>query len=285
MATLSALRADLQRRFQDKNGGFLSAVPANLYLNLACEDFTNDVQPEFREYGYYVTAYKFRYDLPSDWMNTRAMMWYYGGQRVELPYLSPQEFKAQGLLGKRETTSTPVAYTIIDNDIYIGPAPAASGNTSTINTGINSSDVSLIVADASQFNAPAGIVLAESEQIAYQSNTATATGTLGLLLRGQGGTTAASHLSAVTVYRLDLVMIYSPAHTYLTSDAQSPAFNARYHRLMVEGAMYYALKQDGRDDEAAAAWDSYSAKKIQARREYRKQTRDISNRKVRATYT
>ena len=284
MATLSALRADLQRRFQDKNGGFLSAAPADLYLNLACEDFTNDVQPVFKEYGYYVTAYKFRYDLPADYIHTRAMMWYYGGQAIEMPYLSPKEFMAAGLLNKRSTTSTPEAYTIMEDDIYVGPAPAASGNTSTTYAQVGIADTSMQVTNGTKFNAPSGIVLIDSEQIAHQSNTSTATGTLGLLLRGQGGTTAASHSGCgEVVYRLDLVMTYAASHTTITS-AQSPAFSARYHRLMVEGALAYALRQDGRDDEAGVIWEGYNGKKIQARREFRKQTRDVANRHIRATY-
>lgn len=281
MAALSALRLDLRTRFQDKNGGFLSAVPANLYLNLGCEDFVNDVQPMSREYGWTLTAKKFRYDLPSDFIQTRAMMWYYGGQDVEIPYRSPQEFKRLGLMNKRETASTPEAYTIIDDDIYIGPAPSASSNTSSITAAMLSTDSSMTVADATKFHSQAGIIIVESEQIAHQSNNGS-TG-LALLLRGQGGTTAAAH-GCVTVSRCDLVMVYSFTHLFMSADGDTPAFSSRYHRIPVLYALHLALKSNGQDDEAKDAYDLYVGMKTQARREIRRQTRDIANRRVRAAY-
>ena len=74
---------------------------------MGCEDFVNDCQPMSREYGYYATQYKGRYDLPSDFIETRAMMWYYGGQDIEIPFKSPQEFKAMGLMSKRSPSSAP----------------------------------------------------------------------------------------------------------------------------------------------------------------------------------
>lgn len=284
MAALSALRSDLQRRFQDKNGGALSAIPANLYLNMASEDFVNDVQPMSREYGFYITAYQFRYDLPTDYIHARAMMWYQQGTAKELPYLSPQEFKAHGFLDKRIVTATPEAYTLIDNDLYLGPAPSTTSNTSATAGSMTALTASIAVTDSTKFNSPAGIVLIESEQIAYQSNT-TSTNTLGLLIRAQGGTTAASHANPSTAKRLDLVMTYAPAHTYMSADTDTPAFSTRYHRLIVLLALHYALKQFGMEDEAANAWEQYNSQKIAAKREFRRQVRDISNRRVRASYS
>ncbi len=282
MAALSALRTDLQRRFQDKNGQMLSAVPANLYLNIASEDFVNDIQPMSREYGFYITASQFRYDLPSDYIHARAMMWYQQGTARELPYLSPQEFKAHGFLDKKTTQAAPEAYTIIDNDIYLGPAPSTTSNTTTTAASMTALTSSIAVASSTGFNSPAGICLCESEQFAYQSNSSN---TLGLLLRGQGGTTAASHANPSTVKRLDLVMTYAYSHNYMSADADTPAFSGRYHRLIVLLALHYALKQVGMEDEAANAWEQYNSQKINAKREFRRQVRDISNRRVRASYS
>jgi hypothetical protein len=284
MAALSALRSDLQRRFQDKNGGALSATPANLYLNLACEDFVNDVQPMSREYGFYVTAYQFRYDLPTDYIHARAMMWYQQGTAAEIPYLSPQEFKAKGYLDKRIVVATPEAYTLLDGDLYLGPAPSTSSATTTLGTTMTALTTSMVLASSDSFHSPAGIVLCESEQIAYQSNT-TSTDTLGLCLRAQGGTTAAGHTSSVAVKRLDLQMTYAFSHTYMSADTDAPAFSSRYHRLIVLLALHFALKQFGLEDEAANAYEQYNTAKLGAKREFRRQVRDISNRRVRSSYS
>ncbi len=286
MAALSALRSDLQRRFQDKNGGALSAVPANLYLNMACEDFVNDVQPMSREYGFYVTANQFRYDLPTDYIHARAMMWYQQGTAAEIPYRSPQEFKQRGYLDKSSVRSTPEAYTIIDGDLYLGPAPSTSSATTTLATTMTALTTSMVLTSSDSFHSPAGIVLCESEQIAYQSNTIT-TETLGLCLRGQGGTTAAGHTGGgiTAVKRLDLQMTYAFGHTYMSADADTPSFSSRYHRLVVLMALHFALKQFGMEEEAANAFEQYNSAKMSAKREFRRQVRDISNRRVRSSYS
>lgn len=284
MAALSQLRSDLQTRFQDKNGGFLSATPANLYINMACEDFQNDAQPCFREFGYYVTANQFRFDLPADYIHSRAMMFYGTGQGEEVTYLSPQEFKQQGYLQKKNSRSIPEHYTIIDNDIYLGPAPASSGNTKILLAGVSSSATTLSFTDSSSFYQNAGVVICGSEQIAHQYNDTTAD-TLTLCLRGQGGTTAAAHNACDTVYRCDLVMTYAYAHAYMSADADTPAFSSRFHRLVINYALHLALKQTGNEPDAKAALEIYSAEKMVAKREIRRQVRDVRNRKVSTPYS
>jgi len=281
MAALSALRTDFQRRFQDKNAGFLSATPANLYLNIACEEFQNDVQPIWREYGYYVTAKQFRYDLPSDHIHTFAVMWYQQGQFQPIEYLSPQEFKDRGYLNKRYTVSTPEAYTMMDNDLYLGPAPGSSSNTSTLNGAHNTTVTTISVADGTKFNSPSGIVKINSEQIAYQN---VSTNDLTLAIRAQGGTSAASHSNSDTVSRLDLVITYAFSHAYMSADTDTPAFSARYHRLPIHYAMYLALKQDSRDEQAKEEYEVYMLEKQKAKAEIRRLSRDRRNRKIATAY-
>lgn len=270
MATLSALRTDLQTRIADKSGGSLSATPANLYLNVACEHFMSDVEPEWREYGWYITAKQFRYDLPADHIAIRTLMWYQNG-RYEIPYKSPKEFQQLGLLNKEATSNPPMAFTIIDKDLYLGPAPSTTSNTSTLNGNHTNSVTTISVADGTQFQTHGGIILINSEQIAYQG---VSTNDLTLAVRAQGGTTAAAHTNADTVKRMDLVATMTYAHTYMTADADTPAFPARYHRLIVFYAAHLALKQDGRDPEANQELQIYELRKAEAKRNIRRQTRE-----------
>lgn len=284
MATLSQLRSDLQARVQDKNGGFISAIPANLYLNMACEDFQNDVQPCSREFGYYITAYQFRYDLPNDYIHSRGMMWYQQGTGTPIEYLSPQEYKQKGYHLKRAPRSIPEYYTIIDNDLYLGPAPSTSGNTKILLGSLTSSSTSLTFTDSADFYQNAGVVICGTEQIAYQFNNTT-TDALTLALRGQGGTTAAAHNACDTVYRCDLIMTYAYAHAYMSADSDTPAFSSRYHRMIVDFAVHLALKQLGNEDDSRSALEEYSAKKMNAKREIRRQVRDVRNRKISTPYS
>lgn len=290
MAALSQLRTDLQYRYRDTAAKYLSAVPANLFLNLGAEDFANDVEPSWREYGFYITAKQFNYNLPSDYLHSLTMMWYQNGQ-YEIPYLSPQEFKMRGYMNRRITVSTPQAYTI-DNgptglQLILGPSPGTSSNTSTIITSMTSSQTTVPVVDSTQFQSPAGIVQIENEQIQYQSNDNTVGGSLRLALRGFGGTTAATHTyvsTPLTVQRLDLVMMYAYQFKYMVADSDTPNFQSQYHRDIVHYAMYMALKADGRDKQAMEELEYYVEKKKIAKRNIRLLTRDRHNKKISSAY-
>jgi hypothetical protein len=282
MAALSQLITDLQTRFRDVGGGFISAVPATLYLNLGCEDFANYVEPQWREYGFFVTAKQYRYVLPTEFLHTMTMMWYQNGQ-YEIPYLSPQEFKSRGYMNRRISVSTPQAYTIINNELYLGPAPGTTSSSSLLTTTtLAANGTSMTVTDATKFQSPAGLVLIDSEQIPYQANDGVTQ--LSLLKRGEGGTAAAQHLSGATVFRMDMVMTYSYSHKYLSATTDAPSFQTQYHRTPVHYAMYLALKQDGRDKQAAEELQIYTQKRLEARREIRMLTRDKNNRRISTAY-
>lgn len=285
MAALSALRTDLRARFRDVAGNFISATPANLYLNIAFEDFTNDVEPTWREYGFFVTGKQFRYTPPTDFLHTLTMMWYQNGQ-YEIPYLSPQEFKTRGYMNRRISVSTPQAYTIIDGDLYLGPAPGTTSNTSILSPGsISAQQTTVNVANASKFQSPAGMVLIDSEQMEYQDNDgASSLGNLLLVKRGQGGTTAAVHSSCATVKRLDLVMTYTYAFKYMSADTDTPNIPLQHHRTPVHYALALALKQDGRDKQAESEFKEYTMKRLEAKRQVRLLTRDKNNRRISSAY-
>ncbi len=292
MATLSQLRTDLQYRYRDTAGNFLSSVPANLFINIACEDFSGEVEAQWREYGFYITGKQFAYDLPADLQHTLTMMWYQNGQ-YEIPYLSPQEFKMHGYFNRRITVSTPQAYTIMDGptanmttrQLILGPAPGTTSNTSTLGGNMLSTDTSLTTAalGAAQFQSPAGLVLIGSEQIQYQSNNSSAT--LSLLQRGMGGTTAATHTTADAIKRLDLVMCYTYQFKFMTVDSDVPNFSTQFHRIPIHYALHLALKADGRDKQADGELQLYMQKRQEAKRDVRLYTRDRNNKKISTGYS
>ena len=297
MAALSQLRNDLQYRYRDTAGKFLSAVPANLFLNLGGEDFSNDVEPAWREYGFYVTAKQHTYNLPSDYLHSLTMMWYQNGQ-YEIPYLSPQEFKMRGFMNRRITVSTPQAYTIDDGptgrQLILGPAPGTSSNTTPMDLGnsMTSSQTFILPHDATQFQSPSGVVIVNDplaiEQVQYQSNDNTVGGQLTLCIRGFGGTAAAVHTvlsgTPMVIQRADLVMMYTYQFKYMVADSDTPNFQSQYHRDIVHYALYLALKADGRDKQADAEMEYYMKKKVDAKRAIRTLTRDRHNKKISSAY-
>lgn len=297
MPNLSQLITDLRARFRDVAGNFISATPATLYLNIAYEDFTNDTECNWREYGFYVTKHQYLYTLPADCLHTLTAMWYQNGQ-YEIPFLSEQEFKQRGYMNRRISVSTPQAYTIVNdgsggaNRLMLGPAPGTTSNTSTLRFGnnMNSSQTTMTLTSGggAQFQSPGGMVLCESEQMIYQNNGDSGTDILGQLIRGAGGTTAASHTAisglGTPVYRLDLIITYSYAFKYMSALSDTPGVPAQFQRIPLHYALALALKQDGRDKQAEAEFGIYQQKRLEAKRQVRILTRDKNNRRISTAY-
>jgi len=269
----SALRTELLRRVNTPSGKQITSAVAGTYINNALEDWTNSVEPLWRPYGFYITANQFRYALPSDWVKPKTAHWYQNGHKP-LVYLSPKDFQRRGYLDWNQTVSSPEAYTIIDNCLYLGPPPSTSGNTSTLNGTHNSTVTTIAVGDGTQFHTNGGMILVENEQILHQG---ISSNNLTLAVRGQAGTTAAAHTpgtGTITVYRLDLIVNYFYVPAALSSDTAEPAIPQRWHKTLLHHAIANALYQLGREVEAGQQMAIYEAKKKEAKAEMRRVQRD-----------
>lgn len=272
MTAFSALKTELLQRVNDPGGQSITSTIAYRFINNALEDWTNSVEPLWRPYGWFVTAKQFRYDLPSDWVKPKTLMWYQNGADKEISYLSPKEFQREGYFAYRGAVANPEAFTIIDNDLWLGPAPGTTSNSSTLNGAVNSTSVATItVTDGTKFHTNGGIALVDSEQIMHQG---ISTNDLTLCLRGQGGTTAATHLTAATIYRCDLVANYFYVPPALSATTDVPAIEQRWQKALLYKAIGDCYQMLGRHDEAQAELQLYEQKKMEAKREVRKLQRD-----------
>lgn len=271
MTAYSSMKTEVMQRVNDPSGNTITAAIAGRAINEALEDWTNTVEPKWRHYGWFVTAKQWRYTLPSDWVKPKTMMWYQAGANAEIPYYSPKEFQRRGLLAFAATTSTPMGYTIIDDEeLWLGPAPGTTSNSSLMAGSLSSSATTITVADGTKFHNHGGWILLESEQIQHQG---ISTNDLTLCKRAQGGTTAASH-TCVTAYRLDLVADYFYVPAALSSDNDAPSLNQRWHKGLLYKAMADCLFILGREEEAATQLKIYESKKMEAKREVRRLQRD-----------
>lgn len=261
------------QRVNDAGGNTITTTIAGRFINNALEDWANTVEPLWRPYGWFVTAKQFRYDLPSDWIKPKTLMWYQGGADKEIPYMSPKEFQRKGFFKWNSTTSNPEAFTIIDNDLWLGPAPGTTSNSTLLNPGlgISASATTIPVVDGTKYHTNGGIALVDSEQIMYQG---ISSNDLTLCVRGQGGTTAAAHNSCTTTYRLDLVANYFYVPVALSATTDVPAIEQRWQKALLYKAIGDSLAMLGREDESAAQLEQYEAKKIEAKREMRRLQRD-----------
>lgn len=112
-----------------------------------------------------------------------------------------------------------------DQRIYFHPMPGISYHTTTLSSGITSSDTTIPVASTASFIATGGRITIGSEKIMYEYKDAT---NFYGCVRGLELTTAASHSSSVTVSENNLIINYSRMPVPLTiTDTPSPtALNA-----------------------------------------------------------
>lgn len=272
MTTFSALTTELLQRVNDSGGVTITSAIGKRAINNALEDWTNTVEPLWRQYGWYVTAKQARYTLPSDWVKPKMLMWYQSGADCEIDYLSPKEFQRKGFMTYRAGASTPEAFTIIDGDLWLGPAPGTTSNTTTLNGAVSSTSAATItVTDGTKFHTNSGWALVDTEQIMHQG---ISTNDLTLCKRGQGGTTAATHLTAATIYRLDLVATYFYVPVALSANSDVPAIEQRWQKALLYKAISECYALTGRQEESQQQMQVYEEKKREAKREVRKLQRD-----------
>jgi len=272
MTAFSALKTEVMQRVNDPGGNTITTAIAGRAINNALEDWTNTVEPLWRPYGWFVTAKQARYALPSDWVKPKTLMWYQNGADKEIGYLSPKEFQRKGYMAYRAGTSNPEAFTIIDGDLWLGPAPGTTSNSTTLNGAISSTSAATIaVTDGTKFHSNAGWALVDTEQIMHQG---ISTNDLTLCKRGQGGTTAATHLTGATIYRLDLVATYFYVPVALSASTDAPAIEQRWQKALLYKAISECYQLLGRDEEATQQMQIYDQKKMEAKREVRRLQRE-----------
>jgi hypothetical protein len=249
MATLTNLQDDLQARMADKSGRFLTDADCTRYLNIAYHEFVLKTESLLREWGFSVTANQFLYGAPSDMIKPGIMMWMQSSRR-KLEYHPLSYFADNG--GLDLTSSGPANFFTWyegDDKFRLWPTPSTTSASTTMNDsgGISASDSSVILTSAANFR-DQGMILIDNEQMHYYAKSGN---TLQQLVRGVGGTTAASHSDGVAVSQSDIHLWYYYQPADLSSGSDTPEIPAPYHDTIVLGALYQALRADGRDQEAS----------------------------------
>ena len=249
MATLTNLQDDLQARMADKSGRFLTDADCTRYLNIAYHEFVLKTESLLREWGFSVTANQFLYSAPSDMIKPGIMMWMQNSRR-KLEYHPLNYFADNG--GLDLTSSGPAnSFTWYEGDdkFRLWPTPSSTSEATAINQvgGINTSVTTITVDDASDLR-DTGWVQIENEKILYYAKSGNI---LQQCARGMGGTTAATHSDDVAVSQIDVHLWYYYQPADLSSGSDTPEIPAPYHDTIVLGALYQALRADGRDQEAS----------------------------------
>ena len=255
MTTLTNLQDDLQARMADKSGRFLVDADCTRYLNIAYHEFVNKTEILLREWGFSVTANQYLYGAPSDMIKPGIMMWMQNS-RVKLEYKPLNYFADNG--GLDLTSTGPARYFTWyegDDKFRLWPTPTSTSASTTMNDsgGISSSDSSVILTSAANFR-DRGMILVDNEQMHYYAKSSN---TLQQLVRGVAGTSAASHSDGATLSQSDVHLWYYYQPSDLSSGSDTPEIPAPYHDNLVLGALYHALRSDGRDREATIVFQEW----------------------------
>lgn len=273
MAALSALRTKLGLKLTDQNLRILTAAQMNSLLNEAVEVWCDNTGELVQEDAFPVTAKEFFVDAPADVHEIKDAWWAVNAyspikvtNHIELDEIGGFELNRSG--------GTPIAILLegsnasnnaTDLKFRLFPAPTSSSQATTISDagGISSSDTTIGIASSSGLSSPSGWVKIESEKIFYQNISSTQ---LLLCRRGMGNTTAASHADSTAITKCDLIVRYTRLPASLSSDADVPEINGRFHKYLIHYALMEALALDGREKEASREERKWKAILMQGKR-------------------
>ena len=253
MTNLAGLRTDLQTRFVDKDGRFLTDTDADRYLNVAYHEFCVKTEVCRREWAFGITANQYMYGTPKDLVKPGLMMWMQNSRR-QLKFQPLSDLADMGALNLT-SYGPPYYYTFHQGEadpsgaqIRLWPTPSSDSKTTTLTGNILSSASTIPVVSTTDFR-DRGWIEIGSEKISYYSKSATS---FLQCERGVGGTSATSHSATDVTTQQDVHMWYYFQPADLVGSG-SPIIPNPYHDSLVIGALYRALLSDGRKEAAPVA--------------------------------
>lgn len=248
MVTLATLRTDIKDQFYDKTGRFITDAKIDLWVNQAQRDIAVRTDIFEREKSFAITAGSALLTPPTDMIRPRLMLYQ---NRIRILYRPFAQMAGIGAY-REDIRGIPRFYMLWEKKIRLYPVPSTSSSSSTLSANIGATDTSLTLADASAFRT-AGRIIIDSEEIGYNGKSGN---TLENLVRGLGGTAAASHALGATVTEADLRLFYirRPVDASATVDPELPD---EYAPALVTYALMKAYRADGRFREAQLADAEY----------------------------
>ena len=256
MATAGSLITDIQRQFGDTSGSFITDTVGLEWLDIAQQRFCDNVLTLDEVKDYTVTEKQSHYDLPTNYVIARAVMWYQQQTRKLLSAHYSEYEQSQAMWPN--TYGNPRFYTVFRQQIVVGPgSPLANSATSTASGALSTTTTTLNLTAASGTFRAKGYVKVETtgEVIEY---TGVSTTTLTGCVRGRHGTDAASAGSNATLTQIDMQLIYSKIPAALSATTSTPEIPAVWHRYLVQYVLYRAWMARGDKGKAEVAYNEFS---------------------------
>lgn len=242
MTALSTIRADIRVRLIETSAEYYTDAELLTYINYACREFARKTEWVERVKAFPLVANQFDYTLPSDVLKVEGM-WWQDQYKIEPDDL--EEFYHRVGAGHPASGTPPKAYRLFPHGLTfrIHPRPSTASAASTLTGTHNTSVTTLNVTDTTNFPS-SGYAIIGTEQIRYYAKTAT---TLLQVIRGDGGTTAASYIAAEPITIAPLLVYYTYLPADLSADGDVLANPRQYDSAIAEYALGLALQKSGKD--------------------------------------
>lgn len=251
MPTGTQVATFLRQRFADTNSDFLTDGLVLTLLDQGQNEIVTNYMQLRRLKGFTTEAYQEGFTIPTDCQMVEVA-WHSLNLKRVLTKVTPMVFfeRQQVVDG---AVGDPVIWTEMEGRIYVWPRYPSDAKTTTITATMTTSSAP-VVATTSQLTSR-GIVRIDSEDIEY-TNKGTS-GTLGGIIRGAGGTTAATHASAATVTQLPFQVLYRRVAASLSSLGETLDVTAEYRQLLEAYCLYLAYLAEGSQQKAADQYRIY----------------------------
>ena len=243
MTILSTIRADIRVRLIETSAEYYTDAELLTYINYACREFARKTEWVERVKAYPLVANQFDYSLPSDVLKVSGL-WWQDQYKIEQDDL--EEFYYRVGAGFPASGVPPKAYRLFPHGLSfrLHPRPATASAASTLTGTHNTSVTTLNVTDTTSFPSSGYAIINGSEQVKYYAKTAT---TLLQVIRGDGGTTAASYIANDPISAAPLLVYHTYLPADLSADGDSLANPRQYDSAIAEYALGLALQKSGKD--------------------------------------
>lgn len=253
MATAGSILANVRVQVGDTNADFLTDAIGLEWLTQAESRFCDKIMALDEIKDYTITSKVQRYDLPTNYVMPQSVMWYKNATG-KLEYVDPSVWDSL-LEGMPNSTGTPRYFTVIRQQLNVGPAsPSTTSATALASGAVSTTTTTLGLDAASGTFRSRGFVQIGSEIVEY---TGVSTTELTGCIRGVHGTDAASYASGATVTEIDMQLRYRKAPPALTATTASPEIPSAWHKYLEKYVMYLFYMARGDQGKAEVAYNEF----------------------------
>lgn len=200
--SLAKMISKIRTLCDEKDDDFISDSEINAAINDKQRDILNERLWTFNEVVYSASGVlnQFQYDKPETIKTLHTVRY----NTEPLAKISQAQWEMYNW-NTNTSSANPTNVSIWNEKVMVWPRPSASANTTQLSAAINDSVTSIVVDDASSFLIGDFYRFIIDDEVIYATGLSTSPDTFTGCLRGQEGTTAASHLDNATVTERNIV--------------------------------------------------------------------------------